>query len=81
MHQRKSLVLILVKQRQNSAWACIILVIIVICLLMVKKFKADNVKVNFPTQFYLGSISNKFGAIDSREVSLKGNMYDFSADW
>ena len=30
------------------------------------------------TQFCLGSISNGFGAIGSREVSLKGNVYDFS---
>ena len=30
------------------------------------------------TQFCLGSISNGSGAIESREVSLKGNVYDFS---
>ena len=32
--------------------------------------KADNKNVNFPTQFFLGSISNRFSATDSREVSL-----------
>ena len=44
------------------------------------KFKACYKNVNFPTQLCLGSISNKFGAIDSREVSLKEIMYDFSVD-
>ena len=28
----------------------------------------------------LGSTSNGFGATECREVSLKGNAYDFSAD-
>ena len=41
------------------------------------KFKANNKNVNFPNQFCLGSISNNFGAIDSREVFLKGNVYGF----
>ena len=38
------------------------MVIIVISLLM--ENKSDNKNVNFPTLFYLGSVSNKFGAID-----------------
>ena len=42
------------------------------------KFKADNENVDFPTQFCLGSISNGFSAAESREVSLNGNVYDFS---
>ena len=41
------------------------------------KFRADNKNVNFPTQFCLGSISNGFSAIESREVSSNGNVYDF----
>ena len=45
------------------------------------KFKADNKNVDFPTQLCLGSISNKFGAIDSREVVLEGNLYNFSVDY
>ena len=45
------------------------------------KFKANNKNVNFSTQFFLGIISNGFAAIESREVSLKGNMYDFSFDY
>ena len=45
------------------------------------KFKADNKNVNFPTQFCLGSISNGFRATESREVSLNGNVYDFSVDY
>ena len=42
---------------------------------------ADNKNVNFPNQFYLGSISNGFSATGSREVSLNGNVYDFSVDY
>ena len=42
------------------------------------KFKADNKSVIFPNQFCLGSISNGFSTIKSREVSLNGNVYDFS---
>ena len=45
------------------------------------KFKANNKNVNFPTQFYLWSISNGFSAIESREVSLNGNMHDFSVNY
>ena len=37
-------------------------------------FKVDNKNVNFPTQFCLRSISNGFGAIESREVSIKGKI-------
>ena len=52
------------------------------CLLVNGKeiydFKADNHNVNFPTQFCLGSIFNKYCAIGSREVSIKWNVYDFS---
>ena len=44
-------------------------------------FKADNKNINFPTQFCLGSISNGFSAAESREVSLYGNVYDFSVDY
>ena len=39
------------------------------------KSKANYENVNFPTQFCLESISNKFGAAESREVSLKRNVY------
>ena len=42
------------------------------------KFKANNKNDNFPIQFCLGSISNGFSASESREVSLNGNVYDFS---
>ena len=45
------------------------------------KFKADNKNVNFPTQFCLESISYGFGAAESREVSLNGNVYGFSVDY
>ena len=42
------------------------------------KFKANNKNVNFPTRVFLGSISDECSAVDSREVSLWGNVYDFS---
>ena len=45
------------------------------------KFKANNKNVNFPSQFCLGSISNKFDHVDAEEVSLKGNVYDLSVDY
>ena len=45
------------------------------------KFKADNKNVKFPTQFRLGIISDRVGATESREVSLNGNVYDFSVDY
>ena len=35
---------------------------------------------NFPSQFSLGSIFNKFDSVDSKEVSLKVNVYNFSID-
>ena len=45
------------------------------------KLKPDNKNVNFPTQFCLESISNGFSATESKEVSLNGNVYDFSVDY
>ena len=45
------------------------------------KFKADRKKLNFLTQFCLGSISNGIGATKSRQVSLKGKVYNFSVDY
>ena len=45
------------------------------------KFKADNKNVNLPTQFCFGSISNGFSATESREVSLKRNVYGFSVEY
>ena len=45
------------------------------------KFKADNKNVNFPAQFCLGSISNRFSGTSSTEVSLNENVYHFSVDY
>ena len=45
------------------------------------KFKSSNKNVNFPTQLCLGSISNGFSAIEAREVSLNGNVYDFLVNY
>ena len=35
----------------------------------------------FPIQFYIENISNEFGAINSKEIYLKGNVYEFSVDF
>ena len=45
------------------------------------KFNGDNKNVNFPTQFSLESISNRFSATESREVSLNGKVYDVSVNY
>ena len=45
------------------------------------KFKANNKNANISTQFCHGSISNGFSVTESREVSLNGNVYDFSVDY
>ena len=47
----------------------------------VYEFKPDNKNVDLPTKFCLGNIYNKFDAIDSREVSLEGNVYDLLFDY
>ena len=41
------------------------------------KYKSDNKNAKFLTQLCLGSISKKFNAFESREVSFKENVYDF----
>ena len=43
------------------------------------KFKTNDGIVNFLTQFFLGIISYGFGGTESREVSLKVSLYNFSA--
>ena len=45
------------------------------------KIKADNKNVDLPIQFCLGSLSNKFDFNDIKEVSFKGNVYDFLVDY
>ena len=80
----KNLVLILVKQAQNFAWVCVIMLIIVhACLIMANKiftFKTDNRNDTFPTQFCVRSISNGFSATKSREGFLNLNVYNFSVE-
>ena len=45
------------------------------------KFKANNKRVKFPTWFCLRSISYGLSASEFREVSLNGNVCDFSGDY
>ena len=49
----------------------------------INKSKASNKNVNFPSQYCLGSISNKFESeeVESEDVSFIGNLYDFSVDY
>ena len=45
------------------------------------KFKTENKDNDFPTHFFLGGTSNKFSYIESKELCLKGIVYDFSVDY
>ena len=84
VYQRKSLALVLVKKMRkiylsvhyNDDKSYLFINGKEIC-----KFKSDNKNVKFPTQFCLGSISNGFRATESKEVSLNGNLYNFSVDY
>ena len=69
--QRKRVVLTLLQQRQNFASVYVTVGITVICCLWEKyKFKADYENTNFPTQFCLGSLSEKFDKVESSELSF-----------
>ena len=60
------------------------MVIMVICLLMenISLSLKPIMKVSaFQLSFCLESISNGFGDTESREVSLKGNVYDYSVGY
>ena len=48
---------------------------------MGKNLHLKSTNVNFPTQFYFGSISEIYDYADSGEVSFKGNTDDFSVDY
>ena len=83
-HQKKCLLLILVKKAQNFACVCRIILLIVICLWIKKEtlsLRSTVKKVNFPTKFCFESISNAFSATKSRKVSLKENVYNISVDY
>ena len=82
-NQKKSLVVILLKETQSFVWVYLIMLTVVICLLMEKKSLSLKLtkNLNFPTQFCFEWISNRFNATESREVSLIGNVYDFLVDY
>ena len=82
-HQRKSLVLILLKKTSfflsshyNAGNSHLF-----IDRKEIFKFKTDNKHVNFSNLFCLGSISSGFSATESTKVCLNGNVYDFSIDY
>ena len=58
VHQRKSLVLNLLKQTPNFAWISIIMLIIVICLLMEKK--SSNLKPTVKMSNFDSILSGKY---------------------
>ena len=45
------------------------------------KFKDENKKVNFPTRFSQGRISEKFRTAESRGLRFKRNGYDVLVDY
>ena len=45
------------------------------------KFKVNNKNHNFPTQFYLGSMSNEVDAVKSREISFNRSVHNCSVDY
>ena len=56
------------------------MVIIVIFFINGKEIielKYDNENVNFPTQFCLAGVSDRFSSTDSKEVPLNEKLYDF----
>ena len=76
-HQRKSLLLILVKHTKNfvrGLHSNADKSYLFVNGKEIFKFKASNKNINFPTQIWLRSISNDFSATESREVSLNGNV-------
>ena len=79
-YQGKNLVLIVLRQTQNFVSVYVIMLITVVCLLMEKK--SLNLKltknINFLSKFCFGNICNRFSAIESRKISLNGNVYYFS---
>ena len=76
--QRKRLVLVLVKQglhhNGDKSYFCV-------NGKKIYNLKVDNKNIKFPVQFCSGNISEKFNALESREVSFKGNLCDFSVDY
>ena len=82
VQQKKSLLLILVKQKQDFTYVSILMVVMVICFEKEKKihkFKAND--INFPSQFCPESISKIFGAMEFRDVSFKDDVHDFLVDY
>ena len=71
--QRKSLVLILVKQRQNSRVYITIMIIVISVLTEKKSISLKKIiKIStFPNPVCLGSIYNKFDFIKSTKVYSK----------
>ena len=45
------------------------------------EFRPSIKNNNYPSRFCLGSISNEFDSNDWKEVSFKGNVYDFSVEY
>ena len=83
-HQRKSLLLILIKQGQKFASVYIIILIIVILLLMEKRYlnlkptiKVLTFQLNFVSEVYLMDLV----LLSLEKYILNRNVYDFSVDY
>ena len=68
----------LLGQKQNFVYVWIIIIDNSYLFVNAKKSKADNKNVFFPSQFFFRSISVTFPRIECKEVSVKGNVYEFS---
>ena len=67
MHQRKSLVLILVQQRQNVCLSLHYSSNLFVNEKVIYMLKTYNKNLYFPNQFYLGETSHKFDYIEEVE--------------
>ena len=83
-HQKKSVLLILLKQNTKFCWSLYYYAdnsYLFVSGNKIFKFKVVNKNVIFPTQFCVRSMSNGFSATESREAPLNGNVYEFSVDY
>ena len=84
VHQKKNLLLILVKQTQSFAWVYIIMLIIVIWFLMEKKYLSLNPKIKiltFQHNFVWEVLLMYLVLLTLEKYLVNGNMYDFSVDY
>ena len=78
VHQKKGLLLILLKQEQNFVWVYIIMLKkLLLCWWKKNLYEADKKMLTFQLNFVLEVNSNWLSNIESREICLNGNVCDF----